>query len=754
MKKQSFSIQGLSCASCVLSVEKALQGLNGVQSAVVNFASQQVSIEFNAEQVSIKQLQSTVASLGDYRLEEKAGGKDSPHAKEHDDESDAKALKILRRKFIWGSVLAALSLLLGFNFLIPGLSELPEQFIRVASFIVVTPVVVWVGSTFYVATVQQFKKLSFGMSSLIGIGTGAAYLYSTLVTFIPQLFEGIENVAVFFDSAAVIIVLVLLGRYLESKAKKNTGLAIKKLLGLKAKNAVVIRNGKERTIPVEEVLLGDVILVRAGEKIPVDGEVLDGHSTVDESMVTGESLPVAKLKGDKVIGATINQSGSLTFKATSIGKDSFLDQIIKLVEEAQSSKAPIQRWADAVSKYFVPIVMGIAVSSFVGWMIVGATFPLALIIAVSILVIACPCALGLATPTAIITGTGKAAANGILFRNAESLEQLHKTQVVILDKTGTLTEGKPSVKDIAAFGNLDNDGVMGSAASLGKASLHPLSQALVTSANKQKLVLQKIENFSEQPGLGISGQLEKRQLLLGNQKLLTQNGVTLGSETESKRDSWEQKGYTVLHLAIDRQVVGLIAIVDQIKPGTARAVAQLKKMGLEVIMMSGDNSQTAKAVASKVGIEKVFAPVLPQDKSNEVKKIDQQGKNVVMVGDGINDAPALAAADVGIAIGSGTDIAIETADVTLLSDDITNIVNAISISKETIRVIKQNLFWAFGYNVLLIPLAAGILYPAFGFLINPMFGAGAMALSSLSVVLNSLRLNLNKKKTRLETATA
>ncbi|MDP2587222.1 MAG: heavy metal translocating P-type ATPase [bacterium] len=743
MTTQTFSLEGLSCASCVLSIEKALQGLSGVATVSVNFATKSATIEFDDTQVSIAQIKATVASLGDYQLNER--GRDSASTKAGHP-ADDKELRTLKIKLIWGGILASISLVFGFNFLFPFIADIPEQTIRLVSFVLVTPVVVWVGSTFYIATVKQFKKLSFGMSSLIGIGTGAAYLYSSLVTFVPQLFADIEDVAVFFDSAAVIIVLVLLGRYLESRAKKSTGLAIKKLLGLKAKDAVVIRDGQQQTIPLEDVGAGDVLLVRAGEKIPVDGTVLGGHSTVDESMVTGESLPVNKQKGDTVIGATLNQHGSITIRATRVGKESFLDQIVSLVEKAQASKAPIQRWADLVSGYFVPIVMGIAVVSFATWLTLGATFPLALIIAVSILVIACPCALGLATPTAIITGTGRAATQGILFRNAEGLEQLHKTQVIILDKTGTITMGKPSVKEIAAFADLSKDAVIEYAASLGKASLHPLSQALLQHINRHKLTLHDVDTFVELPGLGLKGRLQERGLLLGNQRLLSQEGVQESNAVIGQRATWEQKGYTVLHLARGRDVVGLIAVADQIKPGAARAVSQLQAMGIEVVMMSGDNKKTAQAVAAEVGITKVFAPVLPQEKSAEVQKIDQQGKTVAMVGDGINDAPALARADVGIAIGSGTDIAIETADVTLLSDDISTVVKAIAISKETITVIKQNLFWAFGYNVLLIPLAAGALYPTFGFLINPMIGAGAMALSSVSVVLNSLRLNLSRER--------
>ncbi len=744
----------MNCASCAVKLEKSLQNLSGVREAVVNFAAGNVSLDYEPKKVSFEQLARVVSSLGDYELVPQQKIESSSRSPSANETADSKTgsknaedpdQAKLKTKLIWGGILSAVSLLLGFSSFIPFLNSWPENLVRIISFAVTTPVVVWVGATFYIATYKQFKKLSFGMSSLIGIGTAAAYLYSTLVTFAPGIFSGIANVAVFFDSAAVIIFLVLLGRFLENKAKKNTALALKKLLGLKSKKATVLRGGREFYISIEEIKASDHIVVKPGEKIPVDGVVLGGEASVDESMVTGESLPAPKSSGAHVIGGTLNKNGRLVIKATTLGRDSFLDQIVKLVQQAQSSKAPIQRWVDKVSEFFVPIVMVIALLSFVIWLLSGAGLPLALIIAVSVLVIACPCALGLATPTAIITGTGRAAARGILFRSAESLEQLHKAQTIILDKTGTITEGRPRLGKIQSFSEESREQVLTRAAALAKNSTHPLSAAIVEATTKKPAKdSTKPSSLEEIPGSGIKAKIGSDNLLLGNLNLLEQAGLANNKIDRSilkKAREWEQQGFSVLYLASNLKIIGLLGLRDQIKKDSFRSIKTLKEMGLTVIMMSGDNLGTAQAIANQAGIKKVYAPVLPQDKAKKVAEIDRRGRTVAMVGDGINDAPALARADVGIAMGAGTDIAIETADVTLLASDLSQLIEAIRVSKKTVGVIKQNLVWALGYNTLLIPLAAGLLFPAFGILVNPIFAAGAMALSSLSVVLNSLRLN-------------
>ena len=595
------------------------------------------------------------------------------------------------------------------------------------------------------------------MNTLIAVGTSAAYFYSVVAVLFPGLFvaRGLEP-HVYFDTAAVIIALILLGRFLEARARGQTSEAIKKLIGLKPKTALVIRDGKEMEIPVEDVQVGDLILIRPGERVPVDGIVRQGYSSIDESMITGESIPVEKKVGDEVIGATINKTGSFQFEATKVGKDTTLAQIIRLVEEAQGSKAPIQRLADVISSYFVPIVIGIAIITFIIWYFVGPApaLTLALLNFVAVLIIACPCALGLATPTAIMVGTGKGAEHGVLIRNAEALERSHRISAVLLDKTGTLTRGEPEVTDVIKTASFSQEEVLRLAASAERGSEHPLGEAIVKAALEKKLEVSPASDFSTIPGHGVEASVEGKKLLLGNLRLIKNRGFSVNGLEEVAKHLWE-KGKTVMFLGLDSQVVGLIALADTLKPSAKEAVQALHKMGIEVVMLTGDNRRTAEAIAREVGIDRVLSEVLPEHKAQEVKKLQEEGKVVAMVGDGINDAPALAQADIGIAIGTGTDVAMETGDITLVSGDLGGIVTAIALSKRTMRTIKQNLFWAFAYNVSLIPVAAGILYFVFGqsgvppalqfFLgdygfLNPILAAFAMAASSLTVVSNSLRL--------------
>jgi Cu+-exporting ATPase len=605
-----------------------------------------------------------------------------------------------------------------------------------------TPVQFVIGWQFYKGAWAAFKHRSADMNTLIAVGTSAAYLYSVTATLFPSFFEsgGIKP-HVYFDTSALIIVLILFGRLLEARAKGQTSDAIKKLMGLQPKTARVIRDGKEMDIPVEEVLVGDIIIVRPGEKIPVDGIIQEGKSAVDESMITGESIPVKKGPGIEVIGATINKTGSFKFQATKVGKDTTLAQIIKLVQDAQGSKAPIQRLADVISGYFVPIVISIAIATFVIWFNFGP-FPsltFALLNFVAVMIIACPCALGLATPTAVMVGTGKGAENGILIRGGESLETAHKLDTIVFDKTGTLTKGEPEITDIITVNGFSEEEILKYAACAEKNSEHPLAEAILKRAEEKEIKLIDPEQFNAIEGHGIEASINGKEILLGNAKLMRDRQIGI-EDLERKAEEIAQDGKTPIYISLTGKAAGLIGVADMLKESSVHAVDKLRNMGLKVVMLTGDNRRTAEGIAKKAGIDEVLPEVLPEDKVHEIKKLQSGGRRVAMVGDGINDAPALAQADIGIAIGSGTDVAMEASDITLIKGDLRGVVTAIELSKKTIRIIKQNLFWAFFYNTAGIPIAAGVLYPFFGILLNPIFASVAMAFSSVSVVSNSLRL--------------
>lgn len=659
---------------------------------------------------------------------------------------EKKIQKKILQKLVVGAFLATIIMLSSMN-LIPGLSLLSIKIRYITIFILACPVQIWVGSQFYNGLVVVFKYRTADMNTLVAVGTLSAFIYSTFVTFFPDFFIkfGIEP-HIYFDTAAVIIVLILLGRFFEAKSKSRASSAIKKLLKLRALKATVIRDGKEEEIDVDDVAVGDIILVKPGEKIPVDGSIIEGDSAVNESMATGESIPVDKKPGDEVIGSTINLTGFLKFRATRVGKDTFLSQIIRLVEEAQASKAPIQRLVDKVASYFVPAVILIALITFTVWLIWGPkpSITFALVNFVSVLIIACPCALGLATPTAIIVGTGRGAENGILIKDAPSLELAHRLNIIVFDKTGTLTRGEPEVSEIIVKkGSLINtsEKLLYIAASSELYSEHPLGKAIVKKAKDSGLKLKEPQEFISIAGKGIRAKVDDREILKGNLKLMMENKVQLGNLVEEEQKLSEM-GLTPVFVSVDNKPAGIIAFSDALKNNAKDVVLRLKKLGLEVAMLTGDNRNTALAIGRRAGIDKVISEVLPGEKAEEIKKLQKEGKIVAMVGDGINDAPALAQSDIGIAIGTGTDVAMESSQITLIKGDLYGVLKAIILSRNTVRIIKQNLFWAFFYNIILIPVAAGVLYPFFGILVSPIFAAGAMAFSSISVISNSLRLRI------------
>ncbi len=728
-------IQGIDCASCVQKIEKALLATKGVTQAVVNLATQKAKVEYLPSETRLDEVKDAIESTG-YKVMEIPTEEQVEDVERVQREKEYKKLK---KKFLVGLVISVL-IFLGSSEWIPGVPEIWRNFLVL--WILATPVQFWVGWQFYRGAWGAFIHRNADMNTLIAVGTSAAYLYSVVATLLPALFTrgGIEP-KVYFDTSTIIITLILLGKLLEARAKGQTSEAIRKLMGLQAKTARVIREGKETDIPVEEVLVGDVVLVRPGERIPVDGIIKEGKSSVDESMITGESIPVEKSEGDEVIGATINKTGTFKFEAIKVGKDTALAQIIKLVQDAQGSKAPIQRLADVISGYFVPIVISISIATFIIWFDFGPNPALtfALLNFVAVMIIACPCALGLATPTAIMVGTGKGAEHGVLIKGGESLETAHKLTTIVFDKTGTLTKGQPEVTDIISANNFTPKDILEYAACAEKGSEHPLGEAIVKKATGENIELSDPKDFNAIAGHGIEANINKREVILGNLKLMHDRKIELG-DLESKSERLANDGKTPMYVSIDGRAAGIIAVADTLKQNSRKAVEDLHKLGLEAVMLTGDNPRTAEAIAKKVGIDKALSEVLPEDKVREVKRLQSKGKVVAMVGDGINDAPALAQADVGIAIGTGTDVAMEASDITLIKGDLQGVVAAIELSKRTIKTIKQNLFWAFFYNTVGIPIAAGILYPFFAILLNPIIASAAMAFSSVSVVSNSLRL--------------
>ena len=762
-KKETISVGGMHCATCALTIEKAIKNAPGVVSSNVNFATEKATITYDAEKTSIGEIKKAIKNAG-YEVEEEEEIKPAhavhhaeqmghvdhaehgEHAKDKHESHDhgkplgEKALIKLKRDLIIGIIFTVPVFLLSFQWIF-GINILEGAALNLALFILATPVQLYVARRFYIGAWNALKNRMANMDTLIVIGTFAAYFYSTVVTFLPGVFGN----AIYFDTAVLIITLIMLGKYLEAIAKGRASEAIKKLLKLQAKTARVVRNGKEIEIPVEDVRVGDLVIIKPGEKIPVDGVVVEGSSTVDESMISGESMPVEKTAGSKVIGATINQNGLLKFRAEKIGKDTMLSQIVKMVEEAQGSKAPIQRLADRVASIFVPAVISIAVLAFILWFFVlGMPFTFSLTVFIAVLIIACPCALGLATPTAIMMGTGKGAENGILVKGGEALETAHKLDVVVFDKTGTLTRGKPQVTNLVPFSGSENDLLL-KAAIVEKGSEHPLGDAVVKEAEKRKMKIPDAKNFMAVSGKGIKATYNGNEILLGSRKLMAENQIST-AEFEKQVAGLETQGKTTVFVAEKGKVLGLVAIADTLKENSKKAVEALHAMRLKVIMITGDNERTAAAIAKQVGIDNVLASVLPGDKAGKIKELQKKGLKVAMVGDGINDAPALAQADIGIAIGSGTDIAMETGNIVLIKDDLRDVVAAIDLSRYTIKKIKQNLFWAFFYNSAGIPIAAGILFPFTGFLLSPVIAAGAMAFSSVSVVGNSLLMKRYKPK--------
>lgn len=734
IKETTLQITGMTCAACANKIEKRLNKLDGIEKATVNLALETVLVEYNPEQVSVSEMKEAIKKLG-YTLEQK-----KENAGEQVDHRQ-KEIEKQQGKFIF-------SLILSFPLLWAMVSHFEfTQFIWLPDMLInpwvqlafATPVQFIVGKQFYVGAYKALKNKSANMDVLVALGTSAAYFYSLYLS-ISSLGSGAHMVELYYETSAVLITLILLGKLFEAKAKGRSSEAIKKLMGLQAKNARVNRDGQEMIIPIEEVLEGDIVFVKPGEKVPVDGEIVEGRSAVDESMLTGESIPIDKALGDTVIGSTINKNGFLKIKATKVGKDTALAQIIKVVEEAQGSKAPIQRLSDVISGIFVPIVVGIAIITFLVWYFAvnPGDFADALEKFIAVLVIACPCALGLATPTSIMAGSGRAAEFGILFKGGEHLETTHRLDTIILDKTGTVTNGKPSLTDVILAEGVNENELLTMVGTAERNSEHPLAEAIVEGIKEKGINLGSSDSFEAIPGFGIQSMVNGKQLLIGTRRLMAKYSVNVQAVLANMEDL-EKQGKTAMLVAIDGHYAGLVAVADTIKDTSKEAISRLHSMGLDLVMITGDNTQTAQAIADQVGIKKVIAEVLPEGKAEEVKKLQQAGKKVAMVGDGINDAPALATADIGLAIGTGTDVAMEAADITLIRGDLTSIADAIFMSKKTITNIKQNLFWALAYNVIGIPIAAS------GFL-APWLAGAAMAFSSVSVVLNALRLQRIKLK--------
>ncbi len=739
LNKETIKVGGMTCAACTQRVEKAIAKLEGISTVSVNLATENATFEYDPQVIRLSAVKECIEKTGYKALDKNSVDEDRLRKQ--------KEIKTLWTKFIVAVVFglpllyfAMAPMVSWWPFPIPKALN-PMMFplrYAVLQMTLVVPIII-AGYRFYTVGFKALLQRSPNMDSLVAIGTTAAIIFSIYNTYRIAAGHFMAVESLYYETAGVIIALILLGKSLEAVSKGKTSEAIKKLMGLAPKTATVINDGKETQLPIEDVEIGDLILVRPGEKIPVDGIVLEGTTSIDEAMLTGESMPVDKKAGDKVFAASINKNGMIKFKTTKVGADTALAQIIKLVEDAQGSKAPIAKMADIVSGYFVPVVCGLALLAFLAWFLTGQSLAFSLTIFISVIVIACPCALGLATPTAIMVGTGKGAENGILIKGGEALETAHKINTIVFDKTGTITEGKPEVTDIIPAEGIDPERLLQIAASGEKGSEHPLGEAIVRKAEKDRMPFLTVESFEAIPGHGIQVTIEQSDIYIGNKKLMDQRGISLEGLKETS-DRLAGEGKTPMYVAMDGSLAGIIAVADVVKESSAKAIRKLQTMGIEVAMITGDNRRTAEAIAKQVGIDRILAEVLPQDKSNEVKKLQAEGKKVCMVGDGINDAPALVQADIGIAIGSGTDVAMESADIVLMKSDLMDVTTAIRLSKSTIRNIKQNLFWAFGYNVAGIPIAAGLLHLFGGPLLNPIFAAAAMAFSSVSVVSNALRL--------------
>lgn len=737
-------IQDLRCASCVGFIENELRATPGVLSATVNVATQEASIEYLPQQTKLADLNTAIETWG-YKTR-------LPASEQSQDKQQAEHAKEYRRLMAHFWFAAAISLPVmatAYSKFIPFVRDWNLATLRLAwgvTALLTLPVMFWSGIDFFSGAWAALKHRSANMNTLVALGTAAAWLYSTFAVLVPSIFpQGTSEP--FYDVVAVVIALVVLGQALELRAKGRTGEAIKKLIGLQAKTARVVRDGKEMDIPVEEVLVGDVVQVRPGEKVPVDGLIFEGSSAVDESMLTGESIPASKKPGDEVIGATINKTGAFKFRAIKVGKDTALAQIVKMVQEAQNSKAPIARMADTISGYFVPVVMILSILTFVLWFDLGPQPHLvyALVTAVTVLIIACPCALGLATPMSLMVGIGKGAENGILIRSGEALQTAQAINTVVLDKTGTITKGKPELTDIVVTTSWKENDLLHLAASVERSSEHPLAEAIVEGAKTRGIALSEPSAFEAVPGYGVIATVDGRRVVLGNLKMMQREKASLG-DLEQKAIVLADDGKTPMFVAVDGQAAGIVAVADTVKEDSAEAIAALKKMGIEVVMITGDNTRTANAIARKVGVERVLAEVLPEDKAKNVQLLQGEGKRVAMVGDGINDAPALVQADVGLAIGTGTDVAIEASDITLIKGSLKGVVTAIEVSRATMGNIRQNLFGAFIYNALGLPIAMGLLFPFFGILLSPLIAGAAMAFSSVTVVGNANRLRTFKPR--------
>jgi P-type Cu+ transporter len=743
-------VEGMTCASCVRRVEKSLERVPGVERVSVNLATETAAVTYVPGMAEASELRAAIEGAG-YTVREVAEEDTSGDAVE---EARFRALRILGIKAVASLAVSAVLMFLMYwpSWFLGGQPFDSMKSMFVLMFVLATPIQFWAGSQFHRQAIAAARHRQANMSTLVAIGTSAAYFYSVVVTFAPDLLMGAQAMPeVYYETATVIIGLILTGRWLEARARLRTGAAITALMDLTPRIARVVRDGGEVEIPANDVRVGDIVRVRPGEKIAADGIIEDGASTIDESMLTGESMPIEKGPGDEVIGATLNTTGSFTFRATKVGKETALAQIIRLVSEAQGSKAPIQRLADVISSYFVPIVLVLAALTFGVWYMVGPepTFRNALQAGIAVLIIACPCALGLATPTAIMVGTGRGAELGVLIKGGQALEQAHKVRAVVLDKTGTITRGKPSVTRVVAHGAFSEEDVLAVAAAAERGSEHPLAAAIVQHARERGIETGESTGFVARPGFGILATVDGKRVVIGTRRLLEDEGIDVSALAQVAGELAGQ-GQTPMYTGVDGELAGLIAVADAIKPESAEAIRQMREEGLDVWMLTGDQRKTAEAVAAQVGIpaDHVLAEVLPGDKDEAVRSLQEQGLVVAMVGDGINDAPALARADLGIAIGTGTDVAIEASDITLVGGDLRGVVTAFSLSRQTMRAIRQNLFWAFAYNVVLIPVAMGVLYPFTGHLLSPTLAAGAMAFSSVSVVTNSLRLRGFRRETQ------